>query len=60
MAIGVYDYCDGRRNAIYGDGGQAVDVPYSNQTGAVFGSGCLNANPSTYNTAVKGLSIWVK
>ena len=60
MAIGVYDYCDGRRNAIYGDGGQAVDVTYANNTGQVFGSGCLNANPSTYNTAVKGLSIWVK
>lgn len=60
MAIGLYDYCDGRRNAIYGDGGQAVDVTYSSNTGGTFSAGCLNANPSFYNTAVKGVSIWVK
>jgi hypothetical protein len=60
MAIGVYDYCDGRRNAIYGNGGQGVDVTYANNTGGTFSQGCLNPNPSSYNTAVKGLSIWVK
>jgi hypothetical protein len=60
MAIGIYDYCDGRRNAIYGDGGQAVDVTYSGNTGQTFASGCLNSSPSNYNTAVKGVSIWVK
>jgi hypothetical protein len=60
MAIGVYDYCDGRRNAIYGDGGQAVDVTYSGNTGGTFNTGCLNGSPSSYNTAVKGVSIFVK
>jgi hypothetical protein len=61
MAIGVYDYCDGRRNAIYGNGGQAVNVTYSGATGATFGfPNCFNASPADFNTAVKGLSIWVK
>lgn len=60
MAVAVYDYCDGRRNAVYGDGGEALDVTYSGNTGQTFSSGCQNPNPSSYNTAVKGLSIWVK
>jgi hypothetical protein len=59
MAIAVYDYCDGRRNAIYGDGGQAVNVTYSGNTGGTF-DGCFNPSPANFNTAVKGLSIWVK
>jgi hypothetical protein len=65
LACAVYDYCDGRRNAIYGnistpDTGQARDVPYSGNTGQVWGSGCLNPTPSNWNTAVNGVSIWVK